>query len=322
VSHIRTACAAAVTASPYRRLDLDGLRAFAEVAARLSFLEAAEVLALSPSALTRRVKRLEADLQLVLLERTTRRVALTRAGRELLPRAQRVLAETDDCMRWLERSSSAGADELTIACVPTIAKGLLPRLISDHARRRPELRIRIVEAHVATILRKLHEGEVDLGIGFMPTPDPALLFDELMVDPYDLACPRDHPLAAMRSVTWADLERHALIISGNGRTSGNRQVLDGVLKTLDRDPGRLVQIEHLSTALGLVQAGLGITVVPRSALTAELRERLAIRPLTAPLVTRTIGVIRRRGGELSPAARAFRLALRRLAPLDVDRQPG
>lgn len=305
-----------------RRMDLDGLRAFTEVAARLSFFEAAEVLALSPSALTRRVKRLEADLGLVLLERTTRRVALTPTGREFLPRAERLLADLDDCLRWVEASSEAAASQLTIACVPTIAKGLLPRLISHYSQRRPEVRIRIVEAHVATILRKLHEGEVDLGIGFMPSPDPGLLLDELMVDPYDLACPLGHPLAALQTATWADLKTHALIVSGNGRSSGNRQVLDGVLRSLDWEPGRLVQIEHLSTALGLVEAGLGITVVPRSALTPELRQRLAIRPLTAPLVTRTIGVIRRRGMPLSAEARHFRLTLRRLAPLDVNRQDG
>jgi DNA-binding transcriptional LysR family regulator len=303
------------TSSP-RRLDLDNLRAFAEVATRLSFLEAAEALALSPSALTRRIKRLEADLGLLLLERTTRRVTLSRAGRQLLPRAEQVLAGVDDCLACCAALATAGADELTIACVPTIARGLLPRLISRYSQRWPEVRIRIIEAHVATILRKLHNGEADLGIGFMPTPDPGLVLDELLVDPYDLACPKEHPLAALPEVSWADLKRHALIVSGNGRTSGNRQVLDGVLSALDWEPGRLVQIEHLSTALGLVEAGLGITVVPRSALTPELRERLAIRPLNEPRVTRTIGVIRRRAGPLTAAAKNFRLTLRRLAPLD------
>jgi DNA-binding transcriptional LysR family regulator len=304
--------------SKERHLDLEGLRAFTEVAGRLSFFEASEQLVISPSALTRRIKRLETVMGVDLFERTTRRVALTAMGREFLPHAQAVLSAYDDCMRWFEASSHSAAEHLTIACVPTIARNLLPRLISDYAKRWPEVRIRIVENHVATLMRQVTEGEVDLGIGFMPTPYPGVLFDELMVDPYDLACPKGHALAALDTVTWADLKSHPLIVSGNGN-SGNRRVLDAVLKQLDWEPGRLVQIEHLSTALGLVEAGLGITVVPRSALTLDLRQRLAIKPLSEPQVSRTIGVLRHRGLTLSPAAKQFRLALRRLAPLDVDR---
>jgi DNA-binding transcriptional LysR family regulator len=303
-------------------LDLEGLRAFAEVAARLSFLEAAEALELSPSALTRRIKRLEAVCRVDLFERTTRRVALTRMGRELVPRARAALAAHGDCVRWLETAARGAAEQLTIGCVPTIARNVLPQLLSSYVKRRPDVRLRIVEAHMARLLRQVDEGQLDLGIGFLPEPHPGVLLDELMVDPYDLACPKNHPLAARRTVTWADLEAHPLIVSGNGRSSGNRRVLDATLKQLEWQPGRLVQIEHLSTALGLVEAGLGITVVPRSALTPELRQRLAIRPLGAPQVSRTIGVLRRRGRTLAPAARHFRLMLRRMAPLDVDRLAG
>jgi DNA-binding transcriptional LysR family regulator len=300
-------------------LDLEGLRAFTQVAGRLSFLEASEHLAISPSALTRRIKRLETVMGVDLFKRTTRRVALTPMGRDFLPHAEAVIGTYDDCMRWFEASSHGAAERLTIACVPTIARNLLPRLVSDYASRWPDVRIRIVENHMATLLRQVTDGDVDLGIGFLPAPSPGVLLDELMVDPYDLACPKNHPLAALARVTWADLKTHSLIVSGSGSNSGNRRVLDAVLKQLDWEPGRLVQIEHLSTALGLVEAGLGITVVPRSALTPELRQRLAIQPLGEPLVSRTIGVLRLRGSTLSPAARQFRLALRRMAPLDVDR---
>ena len=301
-------------------IDLDGLRAFAEVAQRLSFFEAAEALSLSPSALTRRVKRVEAALAVELLERTTRRVALTAAGRELLPRAQAAMLAFDDCVRWAEASSRAGAEQLTIACVPSIARTLLPRLVSDFTQQRSDVRIRIVESHVAQLVRQIYDGEVDLGIGFLPSSYPGLLIDELMVDPYDLACPLGHALARRARVRWADLREQPLIVSGSGRHSGNRKVLDDALAGLAWAPTRLVEIEHLSTALGLVEAGLGITVVPRSALTPELCRQLAIRPLEAPVVSRTLGVLRRRGRTLPPAARQFRLALRRQAPIAIEPQ--
>lgn len=303
-------------------LDVDGLRAFVEVAQRLSFFEASEALSLSPSALTRRIKRLEAALRLALFERTTRRVALTAAGRELLPRAQAALLAVDDCTRWAEASSRAAAEQLTIACVPSIARTLLPRLVSSFTQLRQDVRIRIVEAHVAQLVRQIDDGDVDLGIGFLPSAYPGLLIDELMVDPYDLACPPGHPLAGRQSVRWADLRDQPLIVSGSGRESGNRKVLDDALSGLTWAPTRLVEIEHLSTALGLVEAGLGITVVPRSALTTELRRQLAIRPLVEPVVTRRLGVLRRRGRALTPAARRFRLALRRMAPIATDDPAG
>ena len=298
-------------------VDMDGLRAFAQVADRLSFLEAAQRLDLSPSVLTRRVKRLEAALGAALLERTTRRVTLTPLGRDFLPRAQALVEQFDAQLRWFSDASNAHFGQLKIACVPTIARTLMPRLVARYAQRWPDVQIRIVETHVATLVRMLHDGEADLGIGFLPTPEPELLLDELLVDPYELACPRGHPLAARKAVTWADLKPHALIMSGDPRSSGNRQVLDHALRQVLREPGSVVQVEHLSTSMGLVEEGLGITVVPRSAITAEQRRTLVIKPLTGPLVTRTIGVLRHRSRTLSAAARHFRQTVRRLAPQEL-----
>ncbi len=295
-------------------VDLDGLRAFVEVAGRLSFQEAAHRLELSPSALTRRIKRLEVALGAALLERTKRRVALTPLGRDLLPRALALVEQFDADLRWFADASNAHFGQLKIACVPTIARTLMPRLVALYAQRWPDVQIRIVETHVATLVRMLHDGEADLGIGFLPTPDPDLLLDELLVDPYELACPQGHPLATRQSVTWADLQPHALIMSGDPRSSGNRQVLDSALQQVRREPGSVVQVEHLSTSMGLVEEGLGITVVPRSAITAEQRRRLVIKPLTGPSVTRSIGVLRHRSRTLSAAARHFRQTVRRLGP--------
>lgn len=218
--------------------DLPGLRAFVEVAQRLSFFEAAEALALSASALTRRIKRVESTLRLELFERTTRRVALTPASRELLPRARDALNALDECARWAEATSRAASEQLTIACVPSIARTLLPRLVSGFTRDGDGLRIRIVESHVAQLVRQIDAGDVDLGIGFLPSAYPGLLTDELMVDPYDLACPPGHPLAERPSVRWVDLRDQPLIVSGSGRESGNRKVLDDALSGLTWAPTR------------------------------------------------------------------------------------
>lgn len=300
-------------------VDLDGIRAFVSVASHESFHDAATELALSASALTRRIKRLEDALEVALFERTTRSVALTSAGELLLPRARGVLHDLESSLRLVTEANRSRAGTLTLACIPTVAKHLLPGIVGDYHRRRPDVRLRLIEADLASVARRVAEGEAEFGIAFLVNDLPELAIDELLVDPYVLACPTDHPLAARGAVAWRELRPWPLIVSGS--TSGNRRMLDAALRDIDWRPDRLIEIEHLTTSLGLVEAGLGISIIPRCAVPRNAEARIAIRPLVEPTVARTIGLIRRRDAKLSPVARDFRLALRRMAPLDLQSTP-
>ncbi|MFM0220880.1 LysR family transcriptional regulator [Paraburkholderia dipogonis] len=295
-------------------VDLDALRAFVAVASHASFNDAAIELNLSASALTRRIKRLEEALDAMLFERTTRTVALTSSGELLLPRAQGVLRELDASLELVSEATRIRTGQLTIACIPTVAKFMLPKIVSSYHRRRPEVRLRLIEANLATVVQRVAIGEAEFGIAFLVNESPELAIDELLVDPYVLACPSDHPLAASEHVTWPELRPWPLIVSGT--SSGNRRMLDAALRDIDWRPDRLIEIEHLTTSLGLVEAGLGISIIPRCAAPRDAHARIAIRPLVDPTVARTIGLIRRRDAALSSVARDFRLALRRMAPFD------
>lgn len=295
-------------------VDLDALRAFVAVATHASFNDAAIELCLSASALTRRIKRLEEVLDLSLFERTTRTVSLTSSGALLLPRAQSVLRELDAALQLVTEATRIRSGQLTIACIPTVAKFLLPKIVGDYHRRRPEVRLRLIEADLATVARRVVDGDAEFGIAFLVSETPELEIDELLVDPYVLACPADHALARSEHVAWRELRPWPLIVSGT--TSGNRRMLDAALRDIDWRPDRLIEIEHLTTSLGLVEAGLGISIIPRCAVPRDAQSRIAIRPLVEPTVARTIGLIRRRDAALSAVARDFRLALRRMAPLD------
>jgi DNA-binding transcriptional LysR family regulator len=295
-------------------VDLDALRAFVAVASHASFNDAALELNLSASALTRRIKRLEEALDTLLFERTTRNVALTSSGELLLPRAQGVLRELDASLELVSEATRIRTGQLTIACIPTVAKFMLPKIVSSYHKRRPEVRLRLIEANLATVVQRVAIGDAEFGIAFLVNESPELAIDELLVDPYVLACPVDHPLAASEHVTWPELRPWPLIVSGT--SSGNRRMLDAALRDIDWRPDRLIEIEHLTTSLGLVEAGLGISIIPRCAAPRDAHARIAIRPLVDPTVARTIGLIRRRDAALSPVARDFRLALRRMAPFD------
>jgi DNA-binding transcriptional LysR family regulator len=119
-----------------------------------------------------------------------------------------------------------------------------------------------------------------------------------------LACRSDHPLVKRRRLTWKDLEGHLLI--GVSRTSGNRLILESALAKLDVRLNFFFEVNHLTTSLGLVERGLGMSVLPRLATPPHDHPVIVTKAIGDPEVTRTIGIVERRAVRLSPAAQRFR----------------
>lgn len=278
------------------------LRAFLAVAEAGSFRAAADALALSQPALSRRIQRLEGLVGGPLLERTTRRVALTALGRELMPLVRRLLDEADSGLFGLRGAAGRGA-RVTLACVPTAAFYFLPAVIARFTEQLPEVRFRILDLSATEGLDAVSRGEADFGINFLGASDAAVSFDPLLEDPFVLACRRDHPLAAQPRVDWADLQPYRLVTVG--RESGNRILLETALARENVRMRWFYEVTHLSTSLGLVEAGLGVSVLPRLATPQGEHPIIVTRPIT-PRVTRTIGIVARRGRPLAPAAQRFR----------------
>ncbi|NVO18012.1 MAG: LysR family transcriptional regulator [Rhodoplanes sp.] len=295
------------------------LRAFLAVADCGSFHAAAETLHLSQPALSRRIQRLEGMVGAPLLERTTRRVAVTVLGRELLPLVRRLLDEVDSSLFGL-RSAGRQDAQVTLACVPTAAFYFLPAVIARFNEQFPEVRFRILDLSANAGLEAVSRGEADFGINFIGASDPTLSFDPLLEDPFVLACRRDHPLASREKVDWADLAPYRLVTVG--RESGNRILLENALARAKVRMRWFYEVTHLSTSLGLVEAGLGISVLPRLATPQGDHPIIVTRPVT-PHITRTIGLVGRRGRPLSPAAQRFRdLLIETWADTGGERAPG
>ncbi|MDB6454115.1 LysR family transcriptional regulator [Falsirhodobacter sp. 20TX0035] len=279
------------------------LRAFLSVVDLQGFHRAAEALNLSQSALSRRIQKLEAAVGMPLLERTTRNVALTAIGSELIPLIRRMLEEFDSSLfavRELGRQSGA---LVTIACIPTAAFYFLPKVIKEFAKVYPNIRFRILDLTAVDGLQAVARGEVEFGINIMHGSDPALEFSHLADDPFVLATLKDHPLARRKKVEWGDLSDYPLITVH--RSSGNRTLLDTALAQHNVSLHWTYEVTHLSTSLGLVEQGLGISVLPRLATPSGDHPFLVTRPLGTPEISRPIGVIRRRNTRLSPAAGRF-----------------
>jgi DNA-binding transcriptional LysR family regulator len=279
------------------------LRAFLLVVELESFHRAAEALNLSQPALSRRIQKLEGAIGAPLLERTTRHVAPTAMGEELVPLVRRMLEEFDGSLFAFRGSGERRAGLVTIACLPTAAFYFLPSVIRDFKQQYPHIRFRILDLPATEGLQAVARGEVEFGVNIMGSSDPDLIFDRLAEDPFVLAARKEHPLAARSSLTWADLAPYDLITVH--RSSANRILLDSVLARSNLTLRWTYEVTHLSTSLGLVEAGLGISVLPRMSTPQDDHPFLITRPIRDPEISRTIGVVRRRGGTLSPAADRF-----------------
>ncbi|MCG7363609.1 LysR substrate-binding domain-containing protein [Roseomonas sp. ACRSG] len=284
-------------------IDLDQLRTFVAVAEAQSLTRATETLHLSLPAVSRRLSALEDELGVALLARSTRRVALTQTGREFLPRARRLLDELEESLLGIRETAARRRGLVTIACIPTAAYYFLPATLADFARRFPNVRVRVMDLSADGVTDAVATGGVEFGIGMEGAVHPEVEFRPLRRDPFVLACRRDHPLAKKRGLRWADLHNETLV--GVSRRSGNRLILDRALLPRGIQPNWRYEAEHLSTSLGLVEAGLGVAVVPRLALPRDPHPVLVARPLTDPKIERATGVVLRRGAVPGPAARAL-----------------
>lgn len=284
--------------------ELLDLRAFLAIIDLGGFHKAANHLNLSQPALTRRIQGLEAAIGAPLFERSTRRVALTAIGRGLEPLVRRMVEEFETALLSFGDLGRHQQGQVSIACIPTAAFYFLPRVVQAFNVLYPRIRFRIVDEGAAECLASVARGEVEFGLNLFGASDPDITFTPLTEDPFVLACRRDHPLAEAGDLTWNDLKGIQLI--GVGRASGNRVLLDSALSRSGVQLQFLCEVNHLSTSLGLVEAGLGASVLPKLATPQGDHPIIVTKPIRGPVVSRTIGIVERRRSRLSPAAQRFR----------------
>jgi len=285
--------------------ELLDLRAFLAIFDLGSFHKAAEFLNLSQPALSRRIQALEYRLKIPLFERSTRSVKPTSAAREFEPLARRLLDELDASILSISGVGEQQSGQITIASIPTAALYFLPRVIKHFNKRFPMIRLRMLDRSPQEGLESVMRGEVEFGVNMIGSTETDVTFTHLMDDPYVLVCHRNHPLATKRTVEWRELAGHPLIRIGRSN-SGNRAVLDTALTKANVRLDWFYEVNNLTTSLGLVEAGLAASVLPRLATPHTTHPLVVTKPIHAPAVTRAIGIVERRNGRLSAAARHFR----------------
>ena len=271
-----------------------GLRAFVAVAERQHFSSAATTLGVSQSTLSQALAALETGLGTQLIERSTRRVFLTREGTQLLPHAQAVVEAVDAFT-----SAAAGASDplqagVRLGMIPTVAPYVLPTVLAGLAEQLPSLTLRVIEDQTERLLRLLREGELDAALIALPASGvPAVgmtavpIYDEDFV----LALPPGHPLSGKRRVPATALADLPLLLLDEGHCLRD-QALDVCHKAGVRADLANTRAASLATAVQCVTGGLGVTLIPQSAVPVEAsRSRLGLAQFAAPRPGRRIGLV-------------------------------
>lgn len=271
------------------RLTLPQLSTFLKLAELGSFRDAALALGISQPALSRTIQLIEGRVGARLFDRDTRSVTLTPVGLELRPLAERIIANYDDTFAEIDEFISGRRGRVRIAAFPTIAAALLPPAIAHFQAAHPAVRVDIWEDVASPIHRALIDGHADLGLATPPSPSPQLNFKLLLNDELVLLCRADDPLAAQEVCDWTAFERRPFIAMS--AESGLRAMIEGAFAQAGVAVQPLYNCKQVTTVGSLVGASLGVSALPRSALSLLSWPELTSRPLVGPSVFRQIGVI-------------------------------
>ena len=283
------------------RVDFLGLQAFLAIAERGSFRHAATHLGITQTALSHRIKKFEEQVQVTLLTRTTRQVALTPAGLSLLPKARQLIEQAQLLFDELSFQAGARQENLAIGCLASAAIHFLPGVLAEFHQSYPAMAIRIYDNSANEIAERVQKGEAEFGITILGTNRWDLEMTPLVKEPFVLICREDHEFARQRSLRWSQLEGVPLI-RVSART-GNRMLIDDALGGRSETMNWAYEVQHVASAVSLVAAGVGCTVLPRLAINIAAEPALVAVSLRDPSITRTLGAVTRRGVPLTAPAR-------------------
>jgi DNA-binding transcriptional LysR family regulator len=280
------------------------LRAFLALAEQRSFTRAAEALHLSQPAFSALIRSLEEALDTRLFDRSTRSVELTAEGRLFENSAHQLLGDFGVALGTLRDHLQLRTGRVSLAALPSLAAGWLPAILAEYKAQWPGVEIQLRDALSDDCIDLLRAGAVDFALAATGPQTTGLATEVLCSDGFHLVCRKDHPLARIKvgAIKLKDLAPYPFVHLA--RNSSVRQRLDAAVHPMQLNT--VLEVEHLATVAGMVEAGLGISVVPALTLFHFERPALVTRALKLPGLKRRIYVVRRAGESLSVAAEALR----------------
>lgn len=279
------------------------LQAFSLVAQHRNFSRAAEALFITPSGLSLLIRELESQLGFRLFDRTTRHVVLTAYGHELLPIAQKSLADVDGAVSRIGRTATESGRTLSVGASPLIAANVLPQAIKEFRSHRPDLRIQLRDCEPASIIPMVETGKVDMGLRVLYKAIPGLRRTPLFRFCLMVVRADYDPAFRRASTTWSALKGEKLI--SLVPTNEIQQLIDKHMAQAGIVVHEAGVIHYVDTLLAMVEAGEGSGIVPSWALAACRNRKVVMSRLINPIVNLDFYQISNRGKELPPGASDF-----------------
>lgn len=286
-------------------MEIAELKAFVAVAESGSFSLAAQQLHLTQPAVSKRISQLEDHFDCQLFDRIGRQISLTEAGRDLLPRANKILLEMEDVRRALSNLNGEVRGSLKIGTSHHIGLHRLPPILKRFSRKYPNvsLDIQFIDSEMAFDL--VMQGKLELGIVTLPPDEnPGLNAKAIWDDPLAFMVAQDHPLAEMKEVSLEQLANYPAILPS--MSTFTRRIVEGLFKKYQLNINVAISTNYLETIKMMSSIGLGWTVLPATMIDHEVKQ-LPVKDVTGKgnRLTRELGVVYHPAHSLSNAAKAI-----------------
>lgn len=285
-------------------VSLRQLRAFVALARTGSFTLAAESLFITQSALSGLIKELEQTLGVRVVERSTRRINLSDMGKELYPFVEKILQDLDRMLADVAERKTLKSGLVRVAAPQLMASTLLPEIIAAYGVQHRGIQVKLVDSVVESITSKVYSGEVDFGIGPERDLNSAITTEALFEGRFMAVFPKGHPLGKLKVVRWADLVAYPFLALQGQFTK--RLLIDLRAAGGDLNLAPTNEVAFMSTALAMVNEGLGVTACITYATSLVKLYQLQMRPLVDPVVHRSFFTFTQANRALTPAAESFR----------------
>src|SRR6266702_6695872 len=281
-------------------MELYQLQYFIEVARNRNFTRAAKRLDLATPALSLQIQKLEKELGVRLFNRGQKETLMTPAGETLFEKAQALLTMADSVKQSVAEVSELRAGRLAMAFISSVGAHWLPGILREFRNSFPCMKLLTHEETSLGVAALVEDATAELGFLELPTNNQLFEVKEIWNEPFYAVLPTDHPLANKKNIGLQQLDKDPFVVK---RGESQQQTIEAC-RTAGFEPRIACECTEQETKIALVQAGLGVLLLPQLD-ACMLREGVVAVPIREPKLLREVGLIQRRGKELSAAAQAF-----------------
>lgn len=284
-------------------MELRQLQYLVAIVQEANFTRASEKVFVSQSALSQQVQALEQEMGTMLLDRSRRGVRPTAAGEILCRHAQRIFLELEQAETAIHELEGLQRGELRVGVVQTVNDYLMPLLASAFVDRYPQIKLLVDELPTEAIEEGLEQGELQVGLGFMPSSSQSINAQPLLEEQLVLIVRNDHPLAQRAYSTVAALDQLPMVMLSN--TFCTRRLWEESASLTPAQPRVIMEMNTVSSIIAVVENSSLATVLPRLTFARKMSDHLVAIDLIEPTPSRQVGLMWHRENYLCSASRVF-----------------